>query len=150
MKDSKFGQFLKKNGAVMFSIFGILAIAVAVMVIVNGSIKESESDPEPGYQIDLNEMAEEDKPDGASQIGNGKADRTDGNQVAENEKQQDEPDFVQDSTEQRDNAEIALKDPENDGKSVSGQSNTENVSEPVADNEIKESEDTEEIGRAHV
>ena len=71
MKDSKFGQFLKKNGAVMFSICGILVIAVAVMLIVNGSIKESESDPEQNYQVDLNEMAEGDGTEGSSQIAQG-------------------------------------------------------------------------------
>ena len=82
MKDSKFGQFLKKNGAVMFSICGILVIAVAVMLIVNGSIKESESDPEQNYQVDLNEMAEGDGTEGA-QIAQGGADNTGVNQLAQ-------------------------------------------------------------------
>ena len=71
MKDSKFGQFLKKNGAVIFSICGILVIAVAVMVIVNGSIKESESDPEQEYHVDLNEMAEGDGTGDSSRITQG-------------------------------------------------------------------------------
>lgn len=92
MKDSKFGQFLKKNGAVMFSICGILVIAVAVMLIVNGSIKESESDPEQNYQVDLNEMAEGDGTEdpqtaqdgtGMNQIAQGDAEN-EGTQVAEN------------------------------------------------------------------
>lgn len=59
MKDSKFGQYLKKNGAALFSICGILAVAVAVMLIVNGSIKEPGTEPGQEYPIDLNEMAEQ-------------------------------------------------------------------------------------------
>lgn len=137
MKESKFGLFLKKNGSVMFSIFGILVIAVAVMLIVNGSLKESENDPEPGYQIDLNEMAEGDEPDDSSQIANENVNRPDGNQVAENEKQQDEPNLAQDNTE------VALNHPENNGKLESEQDDTDNRNEQVADNEINESEDTE-------
>lgn len=83
MKDSKFGQFLKKNGAVIFSICGILVIAVAVMLIVNGSIKESEPNPNPEqeYYIDLNEMAEGNGEEGSS---------AEGTQVADNA-QMEEP-----------------------------------------------------------
>ena len=77
LKNSKFGQFLKKNGAVIFSICGILVIAVAVMVIVNGSIKESESDPEQEYHIDLNEMAEGDGTGDVSQIAQGENEEPD-------------------------------------------------------------------------
>lgn len=83
MKDSKFGQFLKRNGAVIFSICGILVIAVAVMLIVNGSIKESEPNPNPEqeYYIDLNEMAEGNGEEGSS---------AEGTQVADNA-QMEEP-----------------------------------------------------------
>ena len=87
MKDSKFGQFLKKNGAVMFSICGILVIAVAVMLIVNGSIKESDPNPEQGYQIDLNEMAEGDGTEGSSQIAQGEPEGQDVTQGAQGQTQ---------------------------------------------------------------
>ena len=82
MKDSKFGQFLKKNGAVIISISGIFVIAIAVMLIVNGSIKESESNPEQEYHIDLNEMAEGDNAEGSSQLALGESEEQDKNQPA--------------------------------------------------------------------
>lgn len=83
MKDSKFGQFLKKNGAVMFSICGILVIAVAVMLIVNGSIKESEVNPEQEHHVDLNEMAEGDGAEDSSQLAQGEIKGEDETPLAE-------------------------------------------------------------------
>lgn len=100
MKDSKFGQFLKKNGAVMFSICGILVIAVAVMLIVNGSIKESESNPEQEYHVDLNEMAEGDGTEDASQLAQGEVEGQDKAQTEqENEDGQEKPQVAEDEKE---------------------------------------------------
>ena len=103
MKDSKFGQFLKKNGAVMFSICGILVIAVAVMLIVNGSIKESDPNPEQGYQIDLNEMAEGDGTGDSSQIAQGELE------------EQDVTQGVQGDAEGHGQTQIAQNETENEG-----------------------------------
>ena len=97
MKDSKFGQFLKKNGAVMFSICGILVIAVAVMLIVNGSIKESEVNPEQEHHVDLNEMAEGEGAEDSSQFAQGEIKGEDEAQLAEGDLEgENQPQVAQD------------------------------------------------------
>lgn len=90
MKNSKFGQFLKKNGAALFSICGILVIAVAVMFIVNGSIKESEPAPDQEYRIDLNEMEEGDNTEDSSLLAQEETEHQDMPQVAQNETESNE------------------------------------------------------------
>ena len=92
MKESKFGQFLKKNGAVIFSICGILVIAVAVMLIVNGAIRESEPNPEQEYNIDLNEMAEGDNTEGSSQLAQDAEKEPDKNQRAQGDAEGEDKD----------------------------------------------------------
>jgi len=96
LKDSKFGQFLKKNGAVMFSICGILVIAVAVMLVVNGSIKESEVNPEQEHYVDLNEMAEGEGAEDSSQLAQGEIKGEDEAQLAEGDSEgEDHPQVAQ-------------------------------------------------------
>lgn len=81
MKNSKFGQFFMKYGAVIFSISGILVITIAVMLVVNGSIKESE--PGQEYHIDLNEMAEGDGTENSSLVAQGEGDGSGASQSAQ-------------------------------------------------------------------
>ncbi len=83
MKNSKFKDFLKRNGAVIFSICGIVVIAVAVMLITNNSIQESEPNPEQEYHVDLNEMAEGDGTEDSAQIAQGET--AEQGQLAESE-----------------------------------------------------------------
>ena len=128
MKDSKFGQFLKKNGAVIFSICGILVIAVAVMLIVNGSIKESESNPEQDYRVDLNEMAEGDNTESTSQLAQGEINEQDMAQLVQGEKSGEE-------TRVEDNAQVAESPVDSVANTGENEGNATETSESVADNQ---------------
>ena len=148
MKDSKFGQFLKKNGAVMFSICGILVIAVAVMLIVNGSIKESESNPEQEYHVDLNEMAEGDGTEDASQLAQGEVEEQDKSQTVQSETE-NEGAQVADNIQTGEQAADAVTDTgEDDGNAV-GAGNSELTAEgqPISDMppvDVAENQESEE------
>ncbi len=150
MKDSKFGQFLKKNGAVMFSICGILVIAVAVMLIVNGSIKESESNPEQEYHVDLNEMAEGDGTEDSSQLAQGEVEEQDKAQTAQSETE-NEGTQVADNTqtgEQATEADDVTNVGENDGNADASESSEMTAeSQPISDMppvDVAENQGTEE------
>lgn len=122
MKESKFAKFLKNNGAVMFSICGVCAIAVAVMLIVNSSIKESESDPGKEYPIDLNEMAEGDGTGDFSQLAQAETEEQNQGQLAQGE----------------DPGHSAQTGKENAGTQVADSTKTgEQVAEGVADTDEK-------------
>ncbi len=165
MEKSKFGQFLKKNGAVIFSICGILVIAVAVMLIVNGSIRESESNPEQEYHVDLNEMAEGDGTEDSSQLAQGEEKDPDKNLLAqgdgagEDKNQQVQSDGKNVGTQVADNAQAGEQTAdgvadagENDGNAdASDGSELTAESQPISDMppvDVAENEGTEFVDEA--
>lgn len=165
MKESKFGQFLKKNGAVIFSICGILVIAVAVMLIVNGAIRESEPNPEQEYHIDLNEMAEGDNTEGSSQLAQGEMEGQDKNQIVQGDAEgEDETQTAQeqpkkDVAQVADNAQSGEQAADangmkgEDGKNAAGTQSGEMAAEsqPISDTpsvDVAETQGTEFVDEA--